>query len=68
LIDPDFVAFQKEANTPEFRRNAAIDPQQRDNAVIYIGGDLLFLLKDSAEWIIARATGNGFEPQRTRAS
>jgi len=40
------------------------DPKQGDNAVIYIAGDLLFLLKDSAEWIIARATGNGFEPLR----
>jgi outer membrane protein assembly factor BamB len=40
------------------------DPKQGDNAVIYIAGDLLFLLKDSAELIIARATGNGFEPLR----
>jgi outer membrane protein assembly factor BamB len=42
----------------------ASDPKQGDNAVIYIADDLLFLLKDSAEWIIARATGNGFEPLR----
>jgi outer membrane protein assembly factor BamB len=40
------------------------DPKQGDNVVIYIAGDLLFLLKDSAELIIARATGNGFEPLR----
>ena len=40
------------------------DPKQGDNAVIYIAGDLLFLLKNSGEWIIARATGNAFEPLR----
>jgi outer membrane protein assembly factor BamB len=38
------------------------DPKQGDNAVILISGDLLFLLKDSAELIVARATGTGFEP------
>jgi outer membrane protein assembly factor BamB len=38
------------------------DPNQGDNAVIYIAGDLLFLLKDSAELIIARAGGDKFEP------
>src|ERR1022692_1543032 len=38
------------------------DPKQGDNAVIYIAGDLLFLLKDSAELIIARASGDKFEP------
>jgi outer membrane protein assembly factor BamB len=38
------------------------DPKQGDNAVILISGDLLFLLKDSAELIVARATGSGFEP------
>jgi outer membrane protein assembly factor BamB len=37
-------------------------PRQGDNAVVLISGDLLFLLKDSAELIIARASGNGFEP------
>ena len=40
------------------------DPKQGDNAVIYIAGDLLFLLKNNGEWIIARATGNAFEPLR----
>jgi outer membrane protein assembly factor BamB len=38
------------------------DPRQGDNAVVLISGDLLFLLKDSAELIVARASGNGFEP------
>ena len=38
------------------------DPKQGDNAVIYIAGDLLFLLKDTAELIIARAGGDKFEP------
>jgi len=37
-------------------------PRQGDNAVVLIAGDLLFLLKDNAELIIARASGNGFEP------
>jgi len=37
-------------------------PRQGDNAVVMISGDLLFLLKDNAELIVARATGNGFEP------
>jgi len=37
-------------------------PRQGDNASIYISGDLLFLLKDSAELIIAKASGDGFEP------
>jgi outer membrane protein assembly factor BamB len=37
------------------------DPNQGDNAVIYIAGDLLFLLKDSAELMIARAGGDKFE-------
>ena len=38
------------------------DPKQGDNAVIYIAGDLLFLFKDSAELISARATGDKFDP------
>jgi outer membrane protein assembly factor BamB len=38
------------------------DPRQGDNAVVLISGDLLFLLKDNAELIVARASGNGFEP------
>ncbi len=37
-------------------------PRQGDNAVVLISGDLLFLLKDNAELIVARATGSGFEP------
>jgi outer membrane protein assembly factor BamB len=37
-------------------------PRQGDNAVVLISGELLFLLKDDAELIIARASGNGFEP------
>ena len=40
------------------------DPRQGDNAVIMISGDLLFLLKDNAELIVARASGSGFEPLR----
>jgi outer membrane protein assembly factor BamB len=38
------------------------EPRQGDNAVIFISGDLLFLLKDNAELIIARAGRSGFEP------
>src|SRR6267142_1304370 len=38
------------------------DPKQGDNAVVLISGDLLFLLKDNAELIIAPATGKAFEP------
>ena len=38
------------------------DPKQGDNAVILISGELLFLLKNSAELIVARASGSGFEP------
>jgi outer membrane protein assembly factor BamB len=38
------------------------DPSQGDNAVILISGELLFLLKDNAELIIARASGSSFEP------
>jgi len=38
------------------------DPRQGDNAVIMISGNLLFLLKDNAELIIAKATGDAFEP------
>jgi outer membrane protein assembly factor BamB len=37
-------------------------PRQGDNAVVLISGDLLFLLKDNAELIVARASGNAFEP------
>lgn len=36
--------------------------RQGDNAVVMISGDLLFLLKDNAELIIARATGEAFQP------
>ena len=38
------------------------DPRQGDNAVVLISGDLLFLLKDSAELIVAKASGDRFEP------
>lgn len=38
------------------------DPRQGDNAVVLISGELLFLLKDSAELIVARASGKGFDP------
>jgi outer membrane protein assembly factor BamB len=41
------------------------EPRQGDNAVIFISGDLLFLLKDNAELIIARAGGAAFEPLQT---
>jgi outer membrane protein assembly factor BamB len=37
------------------------NPRQGDNAVVLISGDLLFLLKDNAELIVARASGDGFE-------
>jgi outer membrane protein assembly factor BamB len=40
------------------------DPGQGDNAVVLISGGLLFLLKDNAELIIARASGERFEPLR----
>jgi len=38
------------------------DPRQGDNAVVLISGELLFLLKDNAELIVARASGDRFEP------
>ena len=38
------------------------DPKQGDNAVVLISGDLLFLLKDNAELIVAKASGAAFEP------
>ena len=38
------------------------DPRQGDNAVVMISGELLFLLKDSGELIVARASGTAFEP------
>lgn len=38
------------------------DPRQGDNAVVLISGDLLLLLKDDAELIVARASGTAFEP------
>lgn len=41
------------------------EPKQGDNAVIYISGDSLFLLKDNADLIVARATGSAFQPLRT---
>jgi outer membrane protein assembly factor BamB len=45
------------------------EPRQGDNAVIFISGDLLLLLKDNAELIVARASGTAFEPlQRYQVS
>jgi len=41
------------------------DPRQGDNAVIYVSGETLFLLKDNADLIVARATGSAFQPLRT---
>jgi outer membrane protein assembly factor BamB len=41
------------------------EPKQGDNAVIYISGESLFLLKDNADLIVAPATGSGFQPMRT---
>jgi outer membrane protein assembly factor BamB len=41
------------------------EPKQGDNAVILISGDLLFLLKNNAELMVARASGTAFEPLRT---
>jgi outer membrane protein assembly factor BamB len=41
------------------------DPRQGDNSVVYISGELLFLLKDNADLIVARATGSAFQPMRT---
>ena len=41
------------------------EPRQGDNAVIFISGDLLFLLKDNAELIVARAGREAFEPLKT---
>jgi outer membrane protein assembly factor BamB len=40
------------------------EPRQGDNAVILTSGDLLFLLKDNAELIVARASGDSFAPLR----
>jgi outer membrane protein assembly factor BamB len=40
-------------------------PRQGDNAVVMISGDTLFLLKDNAELIVARASGAAFEPLHT---
>jgi outer membrane protein assembly factor BamB len=37
-------------------------PRQAANAAISYAGNLLFMLKDDAELIIAKATGSGFEP------
>ena len=45
------------------------EPRQGDNAVIFISEDLLLLLKDNAELIVARASGTAFEPlQRYQVS
>jgi outer membrane protein assembly factor BamB len=40
------------------------DPRQGENAAIVLAGDLLFLLKDDAELILARANDKAFEPLR----
>jgi hypothetical protein len=40
------------------------DPRQGDNAAMLIAGERLFLLKDDAELIIARANEKAFEPIR----
>ncbi len=37
-------------------------PRQGDNASILLAGDLLLLLKDNAEFIVARASPTAFEP------
>ncbi len=41
------------------------EPRQGDNAVIFISGELLFLLRDNAELTIARADRSAFEPLKT---
>jgi hypothetical protein len=41
------------------------EPRQGDNAVIFISGELLFLLRDNAELTIARAARSAFEPLKT---
>jgi outer membrane protein assembly factor BamB len=38
------------------------EPRQGDNASILLAGDLLLLLKDNAEFIVARASPTAFEP------
>ncbi len=38
------------------------EPRQGDNASILLAGDLLLLLKDNAEFIVARASSTAFEP------
>jgi outer membrane protein assembly factor BamB len=38
------------------------EPKQGDNSSLYIAGDLLFLLKDNGELIVARASATAFEP------
>jgi outer membrane protein assembly factor BamB len=41
------------------------DPRQGDTAVLYLAGDVLFLLKYNGELIVANATGEGFQPLHT---
>jgi outer membrane protein assembly factor BamB len=43
-------------------------PRQGDNAAVLIAGASLILLKDSAELVIAKADGKGYEPLRTYAA
>jgi outer membrane protein assembly factor BamB len=40
------------------------EPRQGDNAAIVLAGERLFLLKDDAELIVAKAGGKAFEPIR----
>ena len=40
------------------------EPRQGDNAAMVIAGERLLLLKDNAELILARASAEGFKPER----
>ena len=40
------------------------EPRQGDNAAIVLAGERLFLLKDDAELIVAKASAKAFEPVR----
>ena len=41
------------------------EPRQGDTAMLYLAGDVLFLLKYNGELIVAKATGEGFQPLHT---
>ena len=43
------------------------EPRFATNVALAKAGDLLFVLKDNAELIIARASNSGFEPLKTYA-